>query len=71
MASCKSLASGSIPLPTACREPGGATDLVVDGRAPSEPGRYELLIDVVEDGATWFHARGAAPARVQLEVVKE
>lgn len=61
----------SIPLPAASREPGGATDLVVDGLAPCEPGRYELLIDVVEDGTTWFHERGSAPARVQLDVVQD
>ena len=45
--------------------------MLVDGWAPEEPGDYELLLDVVEQGVTWFHERGSAPARVALEVRAE
>ena len=58
----------SVPVPAAARRPGGVARLLVDGWAPEKPGSYELLLDVVEEGVTWFHERGSAPARLQLEV---
>lgn len=58
----------SVPVPAAARRAGGSADLLIDGWAPAEPGAYELFLDVVEEGVTWFHERGSAPARVRLEV---
>jgi pyruvate-formate lyase-activating enzyme len=57
-----------VPVPAAARFMGGSADLLIDGRAPAEPGFYEIFLDVVEEGVTWFHERGSAPARVRLDV---
>jgi pyruvate-formate lyase-activating enzyme len=58
----------SVPIPLPARLAGGSADLLIDGLAPAEPGSYELFLDVVEEGVTWFHERGSAPARIRLEV---
>ncbi len=59
----------ALPLPAAARRAGGSACLPLDGRAPTRPGRYQLLIDVVEEGVAWFAERGSAPATIELEVV--
>ena len=59
----------SVPVPAVARRVGGSADLLIDGWAPAEPGSYELFLDVVEEGVTWFHERGSAPARVRLDVL--
>ncbi len=61
----------SIPVSAAARRAGGAADLLIDGWAPAEPGSYQLFLDVVEEGVTWFHERGSAPARVRLDVLAD
>ena len=58
----------ALPLPGAVRRAGGHARLPLDGRAPETPGRYRLLVDVVEEGVTWFSERGSAPASIALEV---
>lgn len=58
----------AIPLPAAVHGAGGRVHLPVDGRAPAHPGRYRLLVDVVEEGVTWFAERGSAPVTIELEV---
>lgn len=40
----------------------------VEIEAPREAGRFQLFVDVVEEGVCWFHERGSAPAVVPLEV---
>jgi pyruvate-formate lyase-activating enzyme len=57
-----------VPLPAEVRPPGGTTDLVFDTLAPAPEGPYELLLDIVEEGVSWFHERGSAPATLRLEV---
>jgi len=37
--------------------------------APSQPGRYLLRLDMVDDGVAWFAERGSTTAVVRLEVV--
>ncbi len=61
----------AVPVPPAAWHAGGSARLLIDGWAPAEPGSYELFLDVVEQGVTWFHERGSAPARVQLDVLAE
>lgn len=36
-----------------------------------QPGDYEVEVDLVQDGVTWFAARGAVPARLSVRVVGE
>ena len=59
----------SVPVPAAARRVGGSANLLIDGWAPAEPGSYELFLDVVEEGVTWFHERGSPPSRVRLDVL--
>jgi SAM-dependent methyltransferase len=40
---------------------GSSSDLVLVLRAPAHPGRYELVVDMVEEGVAWFAARGSEP----------
>lgn len=47
---------------------GETIELTYDVWAPSESGRYELLLDLVEEGVTWFHERGSQATRIRLEV---
>lgn len=61
----------SVPVPAVARRAGGSADLLIDGWAPAEAGSYELFLDVVEEGVTWFHERGSAPARVKLDVLAD
>jgi pyruvate-formate lyase-activating enzyme len=59
---------GGITLPgRACRAGGSAT-LLYDLPVPSEPGRYELVFDVVEEGVCWFSERGSAPKTMSFVV---
>ena len=58
----------ALPLPGAVLAAGGRARIPLDGRAPDAPGRYRLLIDVVEEGVTWFSERGSAPVAIELEV---
>jgi hypothetical protein len=47
----------------------GATVAVEDAfPAPSEPGRYVVELDLVDEGFAWFHDAGATPARFELTV---
>ncbi len=61
----------AVPVPAAARRAGGSAALLIDGCAPAEAGTYELFLDVVEEGVTWFHERGSAPARIPLEVLAD
>ena len=58
----------ALPLPAAARRPGRAVRIPLDGRAPQRPGRYQIFVDVVEEGVAWFTERGSAPATIELEV---
>jgi len=56
------------PLPGADLAPGGEVVVTLALRAPSEPGRYVVHFDLVENGPVYFSSRGAAPALCDLEV---
>jgi hypothetical protein len=45
--------------------------VVVEARVPlpEGPGRYELFVDVVEEGVCWFSDRGSAPLALPLEAL--
>lgn len=61
----------AVPVPPAARPAGASATVLIDGRAPAQAGSYELFLDVVEEGVSWFHERGSAPARVKLDVFTE
>jgi hypothetical protein len=42
--------------------------LLLTLRAPPAPGSYELEVDVVKEGVTWFSARGVRRARLPITV---
>lgn len=57
------------PLPEVVR--GGKTfSLHVDIRAPLEPGRYLLELDMVREGVTWFSEAGSSGATLFIEVLE-
>ena len=42
--------------------------LSIDFAAPSVPGRYELRLDLVEEGKAWFSDWGFPPVTLLLQV---
>jgi hypothetical protein len=55
------------PLPADVR-PGGAIDLVAIAAGPASPGVYRLRWDLVQEGVTWFSARGNAMPQQSIVV---
>ena len=49
--------------------PGGDRVVVLQVQAPSAPGRYEVVVDLVHEGVTWFSDRQQAMASLPLDVV--
>lgn len=45
--------------------PGNSVEVDVGVEAPSEPGRYKLVLDLVEEGVQWFGIDTALPIEVQ------
>jgi len=48
--------------------PGEEIELALPVTAPSVPGRYQLELDMVQDGVGWFAQRGSPTLRVPVEV---
>ena len=48
--------------------PGGTARLSIDFAAPAVPGRYELSLDLVEEGKAWFSDWGFPPVTLLLQV---
>lgn len=48
--------------------PGESVDLMVGLRAPDAPGRYQVQLDLVHEGITWFSTRGSAVATFPIYV---
>jgi SAM-dependent methyltransferase len=48
--------------------PGESRQLSLVAIAPSEPGEYELEIDLVQEGISWFGARGSEILRLHVRV---
>jgi SAM-dependent methyltransferase len=59
-------ARGRLPRPVA---PGDTVEVPLRVQAPSEPGRYLLEVDLVQEHVCWFAQRGSATARTRVEVV--
>ena len=57
-------------LPENVVAPGGEGVVFVDLRAPQECGRYQLLLDIVEEHVCWFHERSSQPLILDLDVSK-
>ena len=51
--------------------PGARVDLDLTVSAPLVPGRYDLVIDVVQEHVSWFESRGAEVAIRSVQVVEE
>ncbi len=49
--------------------PGRAADFTARISAPTTPGDYTLVIDMVSEGVTWFSERGSAAVRAAVTVV--
>jgi protein tyrosine phosphatase (PTP) superfamily phosphohydrolase (DUF442 family) len=51
--------------------PGQSIELTLSLPAVRRPGRYELLVDMAEDSATWFSLLGSPAYRTELTVAAE
>ena len=49
--------------------PGGRAEVTLRVQAPDEPGRYQLVLDVVQEGVRWFANAGSVPLIVAATVV--
>lgn len=47
---------------------GKTLDLQLDLKAPAEPGKYILVIDLVQEGAFWFESKGSQTARMEYQI---
>jgi 4-amino-4-deoxy-L-arabinose transferase-like glycosyltransferase len=56
-------------LPGAVR-PGESVRVTAEVRTPSDPGRYQLVLTLVQEGVTWFDAAGGGAAVVPVTVVQ-
>jgi len=59
---------GRTPLPQDLA-PGGELELELQIRAPATPGKYLLMLDLVQEHVAWFFEKGSTPA--QLTVIVE
>jgi SAM-dependent methyltransferase len=49
-------------------EPGASTEIVGELPAPTEPGAYTVVLDLVDEGFAWFQDEGSPVASFDLEV---
>jgi SAM-dependent methyltransferase len=49
-------------------DPGGSIEVALTVQAPSEPGKYVLEVDLVQEHVCWFADKGSATARVPIGV---
>ena len=50
--------------------PGDIVDLSLALTAPERPGRYSLVLDMVQEGISWFFLHGTIPAKIAVDVVR-
>ena len=55
-------------LPRQVARPGGRDTIRVPVNLPADPGKYKLLVDVVQESVCWFHNRGSPPFICTLRV---
>jgi SAM-dependent methyltransferase len=51
--------------------PGFEWPLLLPVRAPAEPGRYVIEVDLVHEGIAWYRDKGSSTLRVPIEVVRD
>jgi hypothetical protein len=52
-------------------DPGDVAGITLPVIAPENPGDYVLLIDVVQEGVSWFSDRGSRPLKVAVSVSEQ
>ena len=52
-------------------DPGGECEVQLDVFAPIQPGEYELEVDLVQEGISWFADRGSSTLRLPVTVAAE
>ncbi len=57
-----------VPLPAKDLPPGESVTVAVTLRAPPEPGKYQVGLDLIEEGVTWFARQGSPVGRIELTV---
>ena len=62
---------GDVTLLEHALAPGDEAELLAGLWTPREPGRYTLTWDMLCERVAWFSTRGAAPMRVEVDVVDE
>jgi SAM-dependent methyltransferase len=50
--------------------PAGHAEVTLRVQAPEQPGRYRLVLDVVQEGVRWFADAGSVPTDVEVVVVE-
>lgn len=50
--------------------PGSSRALELTVAPPERPGTYTLLVDLVQEGVSWFQPRGTVPARATVRVAR-
>src|SRR5262249_20889587 len=67
--------SGGIVINDDCRTPmpgdiapGSEMELVLPIRAPETPGKYILLLDLVQEQVAWFYEKGSNPVELNVTV---
>lgn len=58
-------------LPPDAVEPGGTGLALLELTLPDEPGTYQVLVDVVEEGVCWFSERGSPELLLRLHVTAD
>jgi len=57
------------PVPERGIRPGEPVRAEVSVRAPDAPGRYTLVLTMLQEHVAWFEAKGFAPAMLEMEVL--
>jgi uncharacterized protein YcfL len=52
-------------------KPGDRIKLDISVTAPDQPGKYTIVIDMIQEGVAWFEDRGSKPCEIQLDVSAE
>jgi hypothetical protein len=60
---------GRVPLPEL--QPDAIVRLLLPINAPAQIGNVQLVIDIVEEGSTWFHFARDAPVRTPMKIVAD
>jgi MoaA/NifB/PqqE/SkfB family radical SAM enzyme len=59
---------GGAVLPASVARPGGRDTISLRVNLPDQPGRYKLILDVVQEWVCWFFERGSLPLTFTVQV---